>query len=148
MARWREYGAVQRVALLCVSLGLAAAAAACGGAERHEGAGTSRGPVLDLARAIAVIEREGYERVEQAHSQQAHTLSFPVRPQYGRVVDVFERNGLTVFVLRGDAHTERPPEVGIYWFRSGDVILVALPPPPFNGGRNQFNALTRALEYG
>jgi hypothetical protein len=113
-----------------------------------DGCGSNR-PAKELRNvneAVQLLQQNGYQLVEEqnsAHFQER--IGFPILPQYGEIKAAYIKGSLTVLVLRANQHTQRAQNPAIYWFRSDDVVLIGIPPPPFTTDAAQFRTLTDEL---
>jgi hypothetical protein len=88
---------------------------------------------VDTTEALAMLRSSGYRTPPPPPSftgkPAASGLAFPIDPQYGRPIGAVVKRGLAIIVLRGNAHTPRPVNPTIFWYKAGDVILLGVPPP-------------------
>lgn len=107
--------------------------------------GDAPGKVNSVAQVTDILYKEGYRPSTESTTSERPYLSFGFEPRYGKVVAVYKKDELTILVVRGNRSTKRPDNPALYWLRSGNIILIGLPPPPFTSGKVQFETLVNAL---
>jgi hypothetical protein len=134
---------IGRWAATLIAVAVTMIASACGHAAKRT---ALRGP----GEAVRVLQRMGYTPVPQvapppsgSDAEIVSVIKFKFDTRYGQPVAYYERGGLYVLVARGGAHTLQLRVPGVYWYRSGDTIVVGY--PSRGSQRAQFQALVEAL---